>query len=377
MIAKYKKELFIILLISVLPVFVLWLPFILKMNSVLFLNIPQSGMDHIFRNWDGPHYMIIAKTLYNPDLIPKFLFADVSPSYYPAHFPLYPLFMLLFMPFTNVFVSGLIVNLIFGFLLNVLFFFVIQKRTKYPYFLTFVFTVFPGRFLITRAIVAPETLMVFLIFLSLVLWEKTDYVKSSFAGALGMLSKVKAGFLFPAYFAAAIEKKFIQNKKVSLKVFSALLIPLSLLGLFTFYYFVTGDFFAFLHAETENGLALTFPFAQFNREGVWIGTAWVEDVVFYFFGMFLLVAKMWNEKENRSWFYYALFYTAFLVFVPQRDITRFSMPLYPLFLYYFADFFDRKEVRYAIIALTPAILFYALNFMLQNQAPLANPGVFF
>ena len=365
-----------VILISVLPVFALWLPFALHLQDLLFLHIPEPGMLNILRNWDGPHYIVVAQTWYNIPAVEKLLFTNVPASYYPAHFPLYPLFIALIAPLFGFFYSGLFVNLLFGILLNILFYTIAREYTKHPLWLTFVFTVFPGRFLVTRAILAPETLMVLCMLGSLYLWERKAYMTSSIAVSLGILSKIKAIFLLPAYAAASVEEMLLKKIGWDIRQGWIFLAPLTLIGLFSFYAYQTGDFLAFLHAEQENQLFMTFPFAQFNAAATWIGTAWIEDVVFYFAGMFMLITALAQQKKNRSWFYFALFYSLFLVFVPQRDITRFSYPLYPLFLLTFQKYMTSKAWKISLILLLPAVYFYALNFMLQNQAPIANYAAF-
>ena len=363
-----------ILLISLVPIAAIYIPFILKLDHFLFLKIAEPGFSNILRNWDGPHYIVVAQTFYNPDKIVPLLFTDVSPSYYPAHFPLYPMFMAIFAPIMGFFYSGLFVNIVFGVLLNYVFYSVAKKYTKHPLLLTAVFTVFPPRFLVTRAILAPETLMTLCIFLSLVAWENKDYFKGALWGSLGMLSKVKAGFLLPAFMASAAEEIILKKRSFKSSYLYAFLIPLTLCAFFGYLYYQTGDFFAFFAAEKGNNLFVTFPFAQFNFDAVWAQSIWLEDVVFYFAAMILLTVTLARSDSHRSWFYFSLFYTFFLIFVPQRDITRFSYPLYPLFLITFQSFFTSKPFKIMLIILLPALYFYTLNFILHNQAPIANPG---
>lgn len=365
-----------VFLVSVLPVFAILLPFALHLSDLFFLHIPEPGMLNILKNWDGPHYIIVARTWYDLEAITKLLFTSVPSTYYPAHFPLYPAFIALFAPLLGYFYAGLFVNISFGVLLNILFYEIAKGYTKRALFLTAVFTVFPGRFLVTRAILAPETMMVFFMLLSLYCWEKHRYVQSSVWGSLGILTKIKAGFLLPAYIASSLEEMFLKHKNLPAKLLWTALIPLTLLALFTFFKLRTGDFFAFLNAEKGNNLFVAFPFSQFNSASAWIGTAWIEDIVFYFAGMIMLTVTLWKSQENRSWFYFSLFYTAFLIFVPQRDITRFSFPLYPLFLLTFHKFFTSREWKIAFAFLLPAIYLYAINFILQNQAPISNYSPF-
>jgi hypothetical protein len=166
------RTLFYIFLISVVPIFALYIPFLLKLDHFLFINILEPGFSNILRNWDGPHYIVVAKSFYDPSKIVPLLFTDVSPSYYPAHFPLYPIFIAIFAPILGFFYSALFVNIAAGILLNYVFYRVAKKYTDHPLLLTAVFTVFPPRFLVTRAILAPEPLMVLCMFSSLVLGKQ-------------------------------------------------------------------------------------------------------------------------------------------------------------------------------------------------------------
>ena len=362
--------------ISFLPVFFVWLPFILNFDQFFFLKIKEGGFQNILRNWDGPSYVVISKSLYNLSIIDKIKFISTLPSsYFFAHFPLFPLLIRSLTFFLDYFKSGLIINLIFGFFLNYLFYKIIKNRTQRPLFLTFAFTIFPGRFWVIRSIIAPETLMIFLILLSFYLWQKKKYFLSSLVGFFGVLTKIQALFLFTAYLGEIIERIFFKKEKTKINYLWILLIPFSFIFLSFFYYLKTGDFFIFLKAERQNKLYFSLPFSQFNYQNPWGGTGWLEDVVFYFLGMFLLTVSLIKTK-NRSWFYFSLFYTLFLIFIPQRDITRFSYPLLPFFYFHFNKFFENKFFRIAFFFSLPVLYFYTLNFMLANQAPIADWSLF-
>lgn len=372
----YKKEMKLLLkifLISFLPVLLIWLPFLLHLENLFFLKIKEGGMQNILKNWDGPSYVLLAKSFYNIDVIDSLKFVSSLPNtYFFAHFPLYP-FLIKILNFfiNNLFYSGLLVNLIFGFFLNLLFYYFIKNKTRYPLFLTFLFTIFPPRFWITRAIIAPEALMNFLILFSLILFERKKYFISSVLGSLAVLTKVQSLFLFPAYLLVFFERLVNKKEKVIKSWFWIFLIPSSLFFLFFFYYLKIGDFLIFLKAQKDNNLYFYFPFSQFNYQGTWAGTGWLEDIIFYFLGMVLLIVSLYNLKE-RSFFYFSLFYSLFLFFIPQRDVTRFTYPLLPLFYWRFSNLFGNKIFKLAIFLILPALYFYSLNFILVNQAPISD-----
>ena len=368
---KVKIALYIFL-ISFLPVLLVWLPFILHLKRLFYLNLKSGGFLNIIRNWDGPHYLVIAKTWYDPTKIVGLIFTK-SADYYPAHFPLFPFFIYLFHFFTGWLKAGVVVNLFFGFLLNIIFYLFVKSRTKYPLFLTFVFTVFPARFLVVRSISAPETLMLFFMLLSLYFFERKKIFYSSFFAALAVLTKIQAIFLFIAYLVEG-GRRVYKKERIDLFYLWIFLIPSALLLLFVFYSWRTGNFFAFFSAEKGNNLFMNFPFSQFNYASRW-GGAWLEDVVFYFLAMVILVIRL-ADSRHKEWFYFALFYTLFLIITPQRDITRFSYPLLPLFLVQFEKFFTSKLFKLGLLFSLPAIYFYTVNFILVNQAPVANWTLF-
>jgi len=364
------KELVLLFLITFVPVFLIYLPFYLKLDYLFFLKIKPGGFLNIIRNWDGPNYLVIAKTWYDPEKIKLLIFAK-SADYYPAHFPLFPIFIYLFHFLFGWLKAGIAANLLIGFLLNILFYYIARQYTKKAVFLTLVFTIFPGRFLITRAIIAPEPLMVLFTLASLYLFEKKKYWTSSFFGFLAVLTKIQPLFLFFAYGAVFIEE-MIKNKKIRIRLnhLSILAIPLAILTVFGFYYLKLSNFWAFFGGQKNSHLSPSWPFSQFNYLAVWGGFR-LEDVTFYIVAMVILISALWKTKE-RSWLYFALFYTIFLVLLPQRDITRFSYLLLPLFLITFRKFFTSELFKYGFLFSLPAIYFYVVNFILVNQAPIAD-----
>ena len=80
-----------IVVLSLLPTVLIWLPFFLRLKTFWGIPLPQDGMATIVANYDGPLFIVVAKTLYNPELVGNFSF--ILPAiYYAAHFPLFPLF---------------------------------------------------------------------------------------------------------------------------------------------------------------------------------------------------------------------------------------------------------------------------------------------
>ena len=369
---KYTKNWVVnVIIISLVPIILVYLPFALKMRSVGVVPIKEPGMYNIVKNWDGPNYIVVAKSFYEPSKINQFQYITQPPSYYTAHLPLFPLLIAAFAPVFGWLYSGVVVNILFGILLNLLFYTIAKRYTKHPLLLTAVFTIFPARFLSIRSVIAPETLLVFLMLLSFFLWEKKKYFGAAMAGAIAVFAKVQALFLFPAYAGALMEGYIKKQTKFKLQQWVIVLIPTSFVLLCGLFYYLTGDFLAFMNAQSKNGLALSIPFSQFNYSNVWSNTGWLEEVVIYISMFMLLCVSLWKH-ERREWFYFAVFYSAFLICLPHRDITRYAYPLVPLFLFQFSEFFTSKNMKWALLLAFPAIYLYSINFILTNQAPIID-----
>lgn len=298
----------------------------------------------------------------------------LGPNYFAAHFPLYPLLMRIFAPILGYLKSMIFVNLLSTFLLASFFYFMVSsmKLTQKPLLLTTVFLFLP-RFLIIRSIGAPESLFILLILLSLFFFERKKYFVAGFAGFLAVWTKSPGILLFVAY-ALVLLEEFLRTRKVNPQWFGILLIPAGLLGVFTFYAIQYGDFFAYF--KSGDNIHVLFPFAVFNANARWVGSGWLEDILFYFF-LYLSSILVLKDSKYRSFFYFALVYFIAIILVQHRDIARYALPLWPLAAISYERILTSKKFLIAVIILLPAIYFYAWNFMTQNVMPVSDWSAFF
>ena len=357
--------------------FLVWLPFILKINFWYGIEIPNSSFEYIYRNYDGPLYIIPAKTFYNKKTIEKIgLELPLPAKYFAAHLPLYPFLIRVFgdlfryFGFSLVYFKAMIfVNLIATILLTTFFYFFLTqfKLSKKPLILSFVFLFIP-KFLIVRSIGAPESLFMLLILLSIYFFEKEKYTLSGLFGGLATMTKTPGVLLLFAYGLVFLEK-FLKTKKINWSFFWIFLIPLGLILVFVLYAFQYGDFFAYFHSG--DNIHLFYPFAVFNYKANWVGTAWLEEMIFYFFLYGLTVYSL-KDSRYRSFFYFSLvFYTA-IIFVQHKDIPRYSLPIWPLAAISFENFLTSKRFLIVFILLLPAIYLFAWNFIAYNIMPISN-----
>ena len=370
----------ILTLIVLISTFILWLPFILKINSQDFLTI--------YKHYDGPLYVVPAKTFYDPVKIVQLkLETTLGPNYFAAHLPLYPGLIRVIREIETFFgikelaylKSMIGVNLLSTIGLVLFFYFLLKKFriTKNPLILAALLLFLP-RFLVIRSIGSPESLFMLLILLSLFFFEKKNFWVAGLFGGLATMTKTPGILLFPAYIFAIIEPYIFrlnsdQPKKINFNWLGVLLIPLGLLAVFGIYGVQYKDFFAYFHSG--DNIHLVFPFSVFDFKKNWVGTAWLEEILFYYFLYGLTIINL-KDSKYRSFFYFGLVFFTATLFVQHRDISRYALPLWPLVLITFENFFTSKNFLIIFLILLPAIYLYAWNFLSYNVMPISNWAAF-
>ena len=363
-----KTHLISIIAVVLFSTLLLYLPFLLRIG-IAGLQIPHLDMSFIYKNYDGLLYIIPAKTWYNIQSIRSLqLELPLDPRYFAAHLPLYPFFISIF-SFIGFIRSMIFVNILATVLLAIVFYLVVKKLklSDNPLILTFVFLFLP-RFLVLRTVGAPESLFMLTILLSLYFFEKKQYLYAGIFGGLSVLTKTPGILLFIAYILTFAEQ-YMKQRKISFSSLWIFLIPISFLGLFYFYQMQTGDFFAYFH--TGGVVPMLYPFAVFNFQAKWVGTAWLEDVVLYFF-LYLSSIVQLKEIKYRSIFYFGLVFFLGTIIVQHRDISRYILPMWPLACIAFEKHLTSKKFLIVLILLLPAIYLYAWNFILFNVMPVSN-----
>jgi len=378
-----------ILSFALIPILLIWIPFYLGIKS--FWNIPlaKNGMATIIANYDGPLYLVVAKTLYDPSSISQDFSFTLPPSYYAAHFPLFPLLIRSMAPIAGFPYAMLLTTLLSSILAIYFFYKLILKYTSKDnaWWLTFLFAIFPARWLISRSVGSPEPLFIASITASIFYFQSKRYWQAGLWGAIAQLTKSPAILLFVSYLVslAILHSKDIlkirinkQKKDFKERVGQVLvsgsypifLIPISLLGVFLLYKRQLGDFWAYFHSG-DNIHLLFPPFQVFNPNQPWVGTFWLEEIIFvYLFGIltFLLLLK---QKEYIIASFVGIFFFS-LLFVAHRDLLRYSLPIYPFFYVAFGNYLVKKEFKIAVFFLIIPIYLFSLTFISQNIMPIAD-----
>lgn len=366
-----RPKLILIALVSLVSLIV-WLPFFLQIKSLPGWGLDFSGgVKTVAANFDGPNYLIIAKTWYNQQLI-RTQFSNPLPlEYYPAHLPFYPLAVSLL----DYFLSGPIAMLLATFIGTALFFLMLyhyleELKVKNPLWLCLVFLILPARFLVVRHVGSPEPWFMFFILASLLSFKKQNYWMAGVFGALAQLTKSPGILLFAAYGLHWL-LELINAKKINLKPLPVLLIPLSALGLFYYYYRQTGDFLAYFHSGDNFHLFLP-PFSIFSPKGqFWTGDFWLEEILLWWLIYGYASLKLWSKGHRIESLFSGIFFISTL-FVAHRDLSRYILPIAPFALLAYQNFISKREFKIIFLVLILPSLLYAWNFILNNTSPVAD-----
>src|SRR5262245_14026404 len=212
-------------------------------------------MSVVYRFWDGPNYMTVARTLYEirPD---NPLLAYVhNPRFFPSYLPLYPLGVraLAIFGYER---SMLLVSILAATAAALLFYRLARDVWKLssPLFLTLVFLFLPPRWLLYRSTGATESLYMAATLASILFFEKNRVGRASAAAALAALTRFSGLMIASAYAVLPWRQKRWRS------ILWLALIPA---GLFLYFLFCAsrfGDFFAYF---TPHGEKLT-RFAPFG-----------------------------------------------------------------------------------------------------------------
>ncbi|MBU0570215.1 hypothetical protein KKB40_05585 [Patescibacteria group bacterium] len=378
---KKIRALLPILALTLIPTILIWLPFFFRLKSFWGIPLPTDGMATIVANYDGPLFLVVAKTLYNPELIGNFSFT-LPAEYYVAHFPLFPLLIKIVAPFIGFPYAMLFITCASSFLAIYFFKLFIKDyvNKKHVLWLTFIFAIFPARWLVVRSVGSPEPLFIATLIASVYYFKKKKYLSASVWGALAQLTKSPGILLFVAYFFALFIPEYkklgksdfsVWLKSLNLQKFASItLIPLSLLGLFIFFKIQLNDFFAYFHSG--DNLHLFFPpFQIFNFSQPWVGTFWLEEVIFvYLFGILGLL-RLIKQKQNVLTWFVGIFFISTL-FVSHRDIIRYSLPMIPFLLAGFSKELVRRDFKIAIALIIIPIYLFSLAYISQNIMPVSD-----
>lgn len=379
---KGFKKLAPILLLAFIPTILIWIPFFARLKSFWTIPLPDNGMATIVANYDGPLYLVAAKSFYNANYIKDNFQFPLTTEYYSAHFPLFPIFIKLFAVFFGFPYSMLFVTIFSSFL--ALFYFyklaVRYMKGQEAMWLTTVFAVFPARWLIVRSVGSAEPFFMAATLASLYYFNRKKYLFSGIAGALAAMTKSPGVLLFLGLLTTTLiphAKTLATNgvvdfiKKLNLKkTWPIFLIPVGTLLVFSLYGVLYNDFFVYF--KSGDNIHLFFPpFQIFNHSAPWVGTYWLEEIIFIYLLGAIGIYKLKKEKMY-SLYHFSLIFFISLLFVAHRDLLRYALPITPLILIAYKKVLLSKEFKIAFWVILIPIYLYSLSFISQNAMPISN-----
>lgn len=379
---KTIKDLALIALATVGSTLLIWAPFFLRFKTFWGLSYPTNGMFTIWQNFDGLNYIAVAKTWYDPKLLAQnFSSLGLSPIYFASHFPLYPLFIWFFGPIFGFLNSMLFVTVLFTILATWMFYLLVRdfQLTSSPLWLSLVFLALPARWTVVRSVGAPEPLFIFLILATFYLIRKNWHLLAGLTIAATVLVRSPGAILWLAVILSTFGPWLASSIRKPIQVFpwkglTQILAPIAIFGLFFLYKTQYGDFFAYFHSG--DNIHLFWPlWSIFNKNQFWVGTFWLEHVIF----IYLIVATGAALLFKKKLYDMAIFVSLFLLasfFVVHLDITRYLIPTYAFVIIAMENWLTSREFKIVLLILLIPIYLFAQNFLLGNTAPIADFGQF-
>lgn len=385
MMSKTTREILLLALITIILTLLIWLPHYLALPNFYGLDF-RSGFATIYRNYDGLEYIVIAKSFYNPSIIGN-IPNSLPANYYASHFPGFALAMIPLAIIFGFLKSMLFTSVLFTIFSVWVFYLLIKdfKLTSNPFFLAIIFLLIPARWLIVHSVGSSEPMFIFLCLSSIYFFLKFEERSLSkylwFAGLLGAAAQFTRppGILLFIAFSLYISWKLFLKERFknlannlinSLKYYPLLFIPLILFAVFYWFSQNYNDFWAYF--KSGDNIHLTFPpFLVFNKSQYWVGEIWLEDIIWIFIfgllgGLTLLKQKLFPLA------FFVLTYLGASMLVAHRDISRYTLPIFPFVLIAFEKILVSREFKIVLIVLSLAIYLYAQNFLIHNTAPVAN-----
>ena len=298
-------------------------------------------MSPVYRFWDGPNYLTVARTLYDVRSDNPLLAYVYTPTYFLTHLPLYPLCVRA-LSWIGYEPALLLVSVLASIAAGLLFFRLARDTWKLPspLFLTFVFLFLPPRWLLYRSTGATEALAMAFTLASLWFFERSRYGRASLAAGLAATTRISGVMFAPAYAVVLLR----QRRWKSLPWL--LLVPLGLFAYCVFCAVRFGNFFAYLVPHGEK-LAAFRPFGflpTLFQKGLY------HQVEFHILLFLVYAVGTFRLRERFPvLFWYCLFELLLLVCVSTEDWSRYFLAMAPFALVVaFHDILDTKAFRWML-----------------------------
>jgi len=315
-------------------------------------------MSDVYRFWDAPDYLTVARTLYRiaPD---NPLLAYVhAPTYFLRHLPVYPLLVRAF-SFVGYQPALLLVSVLATCAATLLFYRLCRDVWKLasPAWLTLVFLFLPPRWLLYRSTGSTEAVYIALTLAAIFLFERAKIGRASAAGALATLTRISGLMIAPAFAMVLLQRRRWRE------LLWLLLVPAALAAYFLFCASRTGNFLEYFSQHGDK-MSIFRPFGFFPelfRKGLY------HQVEFH---ILLALAYAVGTSRLRPFpviFWYCVFELALHLFISTEDWSRYFLAMAPFALVVgFRDLIDTRAFRWIFAPYVAVSLVYAWGVIPLN-----------
>ncbi len=321
--------------------------------------LPFLGrMEMVYRFWDGPNYLTVARTLYSVRLDNPLLRYVQTPTYFLTHLPLYPLLVraLSFLGYQ----PALLVVSVAATAAGACLFFRLARdvwQVSSPLFLTILMLFLPPRWLLYRSTGATEGLYLALALASLFFFERERYGRASLFAALAAVTRITGLVFLPAYAVVLIRRK--QWRSLAWLA----LIPSGLLAYGVFCAVRFGNFFAYFAPHGEK-LAMFRPFGFLP---VLFQKGDYHQAEFHILLALVYAVGISRLKKDPALFWYCVFAFLLLICVSTEDWSRYFLAMAPLAIVIgYREVLGARPMMWILLLYVPLALYYAWNVIPLN-----------
>lgn len=337
---------------------------LLAVASSLAVYVPYAtDISAVYRVWDGPNYLTIARAGYGGVRDDNPILAYVhQKSYFLVHLPGYPALVRAF-SYVGYQRALLLVSVLASAVVVVVFYRLARDvwRLPSPAWLATVLLFLPPRWLLYRSVGSTEAAFMMLALLSIASFERGRVGRASGLAALAAVTRISGLMLVPAFALVLITRRRARQLPW------LFLVPVPLLVYFGYCWQQTGSFFHYFSIHAAK-ISPPQPFGFFP---VLFKAGWYHVVEFYV--LLALVYAVGTARLFRRFevpFAVAFFQLGFHLFIATEDWSRYWLALAPFALVVgFHDLLAEKSFRWVFPIYVVIAYVYAWGTIPLNGAP--------
>lgn len=317
-----------------------------------------SNMAPVYRFWDGPNYLTVARTLYRIGPDNPLLAYVYDVRFFASYLPVYPMLVRAF-AFAGYERALLLVSVLASTAAVLLFYRLARDvwRLESPTFLSLVFLFLPPRWLLYRSTGATESVYIAATLGAVYFFETSRVGRASLAGTAAALTRISGLMIAPAFGVVLLARRRWRS------IPWLLLIPAGLLAYFLFCAVRFGDFFAYFTPHGEK-LARFLPFGFLP---VLFSKGLYHQVEFHILLALVYAVGTFRLRPYPVLFSYCLFELALHLCLSTEDWSRYFLSMAPFALIVgFRDVIDTKAFRWIFPFYAALAVYYAWGVIPLN-----------